>query len=145
MPYRHRILDDELDELLESSPALSIEGAKGVGKTETASRRAATVHRLDDPNQLALAEADPKRLLADDAPILIDEWQRLPEIWDQVRRIVDNGAESENFLLTGSASPDGGGRHSGAGRIPAIRLRPLTLAERLDETTTVSLSELLSG
>ncbi len=145
MPYYHRILDDELDELLESLPALSIEGAKGVGKTESASRRAATVHRLDDPSQLTLAEADPKRLLADEKPILIDEWQRLPETWDLVRRAVDDGAGAESFLLTGSASPDGGGRHSGAGRIPTIRLRPLTLAERLNRPTPVSLSELLEG
>jgi predicted AAA+ superfamily ATPase len=145
MPYQHRILDEELDELLESLPALSIEGAKGVGKTESASRRAATVHRLDDPSQLTLAEADPKRLLAGERPILIDEWQRLPETWDLVRRAVDDGAGAESFLLTGSASPDGGGRHSGAGRIPTIRLRPLTLAERLDRPTTVSLSELLEG
>jgi uncharacterized protein len=124
---------------------LSIEGAKGVGKTETASRRAATVHRLDDPGERTLAEADPKRLLAARTPILIDEWQRLPETWDLVRRAVDAGAEAESFLLTGSASPEGGGRHSGAGRIPAIHLRPLTLAERLDHPPSVSLSELLTG
>lgn len=145
MRYQRRILDEELDDLLESLPALSIEGAKGVGKTESASRRAATVHRLDDPSELSLAEAEPKRLLASETPILIDEWQRLPETWDLVRRAVDEGAEAESFLLTGSASPDGGGRHSGAGRIPTIRLRPLTLAERFDRPTTVSLSELLEG
>lgn len=145
MTYHHRILDNELDELLESLPALSIEGAKGVGKTESASQRAATIHRLDDPSQLTLAEADPKRLLADKTPTLIDEWQRLPETWDLVRRAVDDGAGAESFLLTGSASPDGGGRHSGAGRIPTIRLRPLTLAERLDRPTPVSLSEMLKG
>jgi uncharacterized protein len=145
LPYHCRILDDELDQLLESLPALSIEGAKGVGKTETASQRAATVYRLDDPGQRTLAEADPQRLLAAETPILIDEWQHLPETWDLVRRAVDDGAEAESFLLTGSASPDGGGRHSGAGRIPTIRLRPLTLAERLDRPTPVSLSELLEG
>lgn len=145
MPYQHRILDYELDELLETLPALSIEGAKGVGKTETASRRATTIYRLDDPSQRTLAEADPKRLLAAEKPVLIDEWQRLPETWDMVRRAVDDGAGAESFLLTGSASPDGGGRHSGAGRIPTIRLRPLTLAERLDHPTPVHLSALLEG
>lgn len=145
MSYRQRILDNELDHVFRALPALSIEGAKGVGKTATASRRASTIHRLDDPARLSLAEADPKRLLADTTPILIDEWQRLPETWDLVRRAVDDGAEAESFLLTGSASPDGGGRHSGAGRIPTIRLRPLTLAERFDRSATVSLSELLEG
>jgi len=116
-----------------------------VGKTETASRRAATIHRLDDPGRLALAEADPARLLDDAKPILIDEWQRLPETWDLVRRAVDAGAGAESFLLTGSTSPDGTGRHSGAGRIPTIRMRPLTLAERMAAPASVSLIKLLEG
>lgn len=145
MAYRPRILDHELDEVLASLPAIAIEGAKGAGKTETASRRATTVHMLDDPDRLALAAADPRRLLRSDPPILIDEWQRLPETWDLVRRAVDGGAEPGRFLLTGSASPDGAGRHSGAGRIPTIRMRPLSLIERVGGSGSVSLSELLEG
>lgn len=145
MRYTIRVLDQELDEVLGSLPALAIEGPKGVGKTETASRRAATIHRLDDPGRLALAEADPARLLDDAKPILIDEWQRLPETWDLVRRAVDAGAGAESFLLTGSTSPDGTGRHSGAGRIPTIRMRPLTLAERMAAPASVSLIKLLEG
>ena len=86
-----------------------------------------------------VAEADPGRLLSDEKPILIDEWQRLPETWDLVRRAVDAGAAPESFLLTGSSSPDGTGRHSGAGRIPTIRMRPLTLVERLNAPASVSL------
>jgi uncharacterized protein len=145
MAYQRRILDDELDLLLGALAALAIEGPKGVGKTETASRRASTIHRLDDPARLSVAEADPKRLLEAETPILIDEWQRLPETWDLVRRAVDGGAAPESFLLAGSASPDGIGRHSGAGRIPTIRMRPLTLSERLGAEAPVSLAELLQG
>jgi uncharacterized protein len=143
--YRNRIVEEELDELLGSLPAIAIEGAKGVGKTETASRRARTVYRLDDPDDLALAEADPRRLLEADPPILLDEWQRLPETWDLVRRAVDAGGGPGRFLLTGSASPDGAGRHSGAGRIPTIRMRPLSLTERTGGAASVSLSQLLAG
>jgi hypothetical protein len=143
--YTLRVLDQELDEILGSLPALAIEGPKGVGKTETASRRAATIHRLDDPARLNVAEAGPARLLDAKKPILLDEWQRLPETWDLVRRAVDDGAAPESFLLTGSASPEGAGRHSGAGRIPTIRMRPLTLAERLEIPPSVSLAELLGG
>lgn len=145
MAYSQRILDSELDELLGSLPALAIEGPKGVGKTETASRRATTIHALDDPDRLALAEADPKRLLEADPPILIDEWQRLPETWDLVRRAVDAGANPGRYLLTGSASPDGTGRHSGAARIPTVRMRPLSLVERAEVPGVVSLAELLKG
>lgn len=145
MDYRPRVIEGELDELLNSLPAIAIEGAKGVGKTETASRRATTVHNLDDPDRLVLAEADPKRLFRSDPPILFDEWQRLPETWDLVRRAVDAGADPGTYLLTGSVSPDGTGRHSGAGRIPTVRMRPLSLAERMEGSGTVSLSELLRG
>lgn len=145
LPYVRRIIDQELDQVFGSLPALAIEGPKGVGKTATATLRAATIHRLDDPARRSLAEADPSRLLADPTPILLDEWQRLPETWDLVRRAVDDGAGAESFLLTGSASPDGSGRHSGAGRIPAIRMRPLTLSERFDQPPSVSLGELLDG
>jgi predicted AAA+ superfamily ATPase len=143
--YRRRILDDELDELMVSLPAAAIEGAKGVGKTATASQRAATVHALDDPAQRAIAAADPARLVAPPSPVLIDEWQRLPESWDLVRRAVDAGADPGTFLLTGSASPEGLGTHSGAARIVSLRMRPLSLAERISDPPTVSLTDLLSG
>ena len=143
--YQRRILDDELDELLESLPAVAVEGPKGVGKTATASQRAATTHALDDPAQRAIAEADPARLPASPPPVLIDEWQYVPDTWNQVRRAVDAGVEPGRFLLTGSASPQGTGTHSGAGRIVSLRLRPLALAERLSDTPTVSLAALLTG
>jgi hypothetical protein len=145
MDYLPRVLEAELDELLVALPALAIEGPKGVGKTATASRRAATIHALDDPEQLELARADPKRLLSSDLPILIDEWQRLPQLWDLVRRAVDAGAEAGSFLLTGSASPEGTGTHSGAARIPMVRMRPLAMSERLGTDGPISVAELLKG
>jgi predicted AAA+ superfamily ATPase len=142
--YRRRVLDDELDAIIRALPAIAIEGPKGVGKTRTASERAGTVRRLDDPGVWALAEADPRRLLDGSPPVLLDEWQRLPEVWDLVRRSVDDGAEPGRFLLAGSASPDPPPTHSGAGRIVSLRMRPLSISERVGGQT-VSLAELLSG
>lgn len=144
-PYRRRVVDDRLDGLLGGLPAVSIEGPKAVGKTETALQRAVTVHRLDDENERAIAAADPKLLLDGETPILIDEWQRLPESYDRVRRAVDEGAAPGSFLLTGSATPSRLPTHSGAGRIVRVRLRPMTLAERGLAAPTVSLSALLDG
>ncbi|HEX3609092.1 MAG TPA: DUF4143 domain-containing protein [Solirubrobacterales bacterium] len=143
--YLPRIVDGELDELMASLPAIAIEGPKGVGKTVTASRRSTTVHALDDPGQREVALGDPRRLLADPPPVLLDEWQRTPEIWDLVRRSVDRGASPGQFLLTGSASPAAPPTHSGAGRIVTVRMRPLSLAERGSEPPSVSLGSLLSG
>ena len=140
-----RIVDRELDELIVGLPAISLEGARGVGKTSTALRRAATVHRLDDPDQLSIIEARRRRLVEGPPPILIDEWQRLPESWDFVRRAVDEDDAPGSFLLTGSATPTRLPAHSGAGRIVTVRMRPMSLAERLAGEATVSLGALLSG
>ena len=145
MPYLRRVVDDELDELAPSLPAIAIEGAKGVGKTETALQRAATVHRLDDPAQRAIAQAAPDRILDGPRPVLLDEWQRVPSVWDGVRRAVDAGAEPGAFLLTGSASPVHPPTHSGAARVVTVRMRPLSLAERGLAEPTVSVRALLTG
>ncbi len=142
--YIDRVLDKELDQLLSDLPAISVEGPKGVGKTETCRRRANTVHELDDPAQREIIEADPSRIRDGDPPILVDEWQRVPESWDIIRRAVDDNTEPKRFLLTGSATPSDRPTHSGAGRIVTLRLRPLSLMERGLTKPTVSLSELLS-
>jgi uncharacterized protein len=144
-PYRRRILDEELDPLLRGLPAVAIEGAKAVGKTATASQRATLTFQFDDPLQRAIAEADLGRVVSASGLVLIDEWQHVPAVWDRVRRAVDAGASAGTFLLTGSASPSGAGTHSGGGRIVSLRLRPLSLAERLDVAATVSVAALLAG
>ena len=143
--YRTRVVDAELDALLPFLPALSLEGPKGVGKTATATERAGTVVRLDDPAVLEVIVARPARLADGVAPIVIDEWQRFPVSWDVVRRAVDEDPSPGRFLLTGSATPIDKPTHSGAGRIVPIRMRPLTLAERGVATPTVSLATLLTG
>lgn len=143
--YDPRVVDGELDELISSVAALAIEGAKGVGKTATASQRAAQARQLDDPAQRSIASADPGRLLDGPIPLLIDEWQYMPESWDLVRRAVDAGAAPGSFLLTGSARPAERGSHSGAARIVSIRMRPLALSERGLASPTVGLARLLRG
>jgi uncharacterized protein len=145
--YRRRVLDPLLDELFAPGGlrAIAIEGAKGVGKTSTALQRARTVHRLDDAALLAVARADPALLVAGEKPVLIDEWQRLPQSWDVVRRAVDAGARGGSFLLAGSAQPAEPPMHSGAGRISQLRMRPLAFSERGLEEPTVSLGDLLGG
>jgi predicted AAA+ superfamily ATPase len=143
--YRRRVVDGELDELMPELAAIAVDGAHGVGKTATALQRAATSYRLDDPGQLAIARADPTRLTRGSPPVLIDEWQRIPEAWDLVRREVDAHAAPGRFLLTGSAPPLRPPTHSGAGRIVRLRMRPMSVAERGLEVPTVSLRELLTG
>lgn len=142
--YTRRIIDSELDEFLGALAALSLDGPKGVGKTETALQRAISVVRLDRPDERAVLTADLDAVGHLPTPVLLDEWQLLPEIWDVVRRLVDGGAEAGSFLLTGSATPVAR-IHSGAGRIVPLRMRPMSLAERQLETPTVSFAELMRG
>jgi hypothetical protein len=143
--YVERIVDAELDELLPALSALTLEGPKGVGKTATALRRAATVFALDDPSQRAVLAADPGRLDRAHPPVLVDEWQLYPTVWDFVRRSVDRDRSPARFLLTGSATPVDSPTHSGAGRIVRIRMRPMSLPERGVTEPSVSLRTLLSG
>ena len=145
MEYIKRIVDTELDQLLGDLAAVVLEGPKGVGKTESAKRRAKTQFAMDDPAQRAIASADVGQLLRREKPILIDEWQRLPETWDAVRRAVDQNNQPNQFLLTGSASPSNSSTHSGAGRIVRVRMRPLVLAERGLDVPSVSVKRLLQG
>lgn len=146
MEYLPRAADLELDRLLPLAPAIAIDGPKGVGKTDSAARRATTSYFLDEADDLAILAADLHFSTAADGTILIDEWQRLPETWDRVRRAVDRGATAGRFLLTGSASPrpvvD---THSGAGRILSLRMRPMAMFERGADSATVSLASLLKG
>lgn len=128
------------------APAIALDGAKGVGKTATAHRRADHTWFMDDPAQQALVEADPTFASSAHGTLLIDEWQRYPEAWDSVRRRVDEGAVPGRFLLTGNATPRSGVEtHSGAGRILSLRMRPMALFERGTTSPTVSLEQVLRG
>ena len=143
--YLRRTVDELLDTFLPQAPAIALDGAKGVGKTGTALQRATKVFLLDRPDQRALVEADPDGIRRP-GTTLLDEWSRMPEVWDLVRREVDNGAGPGSFLLTGSATPaTAQGTHSGAGRILSLRMRPMSFPERNLENPTVGLGELLGG
>ncbi|MGH8907895.1 MAG: ATP-binding protein [Egibacteraceae bacterium] len=145
--YLRRVIDDELDVLLEELAAVALEGPRGAGKTESALRRARTRVNLDEPAAAEVFAADPIGFLdMAQAPVLVDEWQRVPSSWDAVRRLVDaDPRRAGRFLLTGSASPLQPPAHSGAGRIVTVRMRPMTLPERGVTSPTVSLAALLTG
>lgn len=146
MQYRPRIIDSELDALFPRIAAIALDGAKGTGKTTTARQRIDEVIALDSPAIRESVEADPERILHLPRPLLVDEWQMVPSVWDVVRRAVDRSPEGGQFLLTGSATPrDGATAHSGAGRIGRMRIRPMTLVERGVCEPTVSLGQLLAG
>jgi predicted AAA+ superfamily ATPase len=145
--YRKRFADDMLSERLQSSGAVLLEGAKACGKTETAKQLAASTVRFDADEQTRVRmEIDPKGVLGGKPPLLLDEWQEYPEIWNYVRHEVDERRKKGQFILTGSATPDDRvRRHSGAGRFSIIKMRPMSLYERGWSTGEVSLRSLFRG
>lgn len=127
--------------------AAVVEGPKACGKTMTAQRLAASEIRLDiDEDTRQAAALDPASVLDGPTPRLIDEWQLEPAIWNHVRRAIDDRGEPGQFILTGSTVPaDDATRHSGAGRLTRIRMRPMSLFEKGRSTGRISLSRLLDG
>ena len=147
MTYRPRVVDRELAERLAATGAVVIEGPRACGKTTTARQTAASEARLDvDEAARNLASIEPARVLTGPAPRLIDEWQLEPAIWNHVRRAVDDRRLPGQFILTGSAAPaDDATRHTGAGRLTRLRMRPLALFELGHSSGEVSLAGLLDG
>jgi len=147
MHYLPRIVDKELATKLASTGAVVIEGPKACGKTETARQIAASKVFLDiDANARQAVAIDPKLVLDGEVPRLIDEWQIEPAIWNHIRRIVDERGLPGQFILTGSAVPaDDITRHTGAGRLTRLRLRPMTLFETGHANGAASIGGILSG
>lgn len=145
--YLPRITDAQIAEALTYAGAVIVDGARAVGKTESARRVARSEIRLDGTDPLAvLSREQPSVALEGEPPRLIDEWQLVPEIWNEVRHEVDRRKMVGQFVLSGSAAPDHTPlRHSGAGRFAHVRMRTLTFHETGESTGKVSLSGLLEG
>lgn len=145
--YVPRVVDDEMRRALAAMPAVLVEGPRACGKTWTGRRFAGSVVYLDDRAGAALeAGMDPASILDGPAPRLLDEWQLAPGIWNPMRRACDAGGAGGQFILTGSADPpDDITRHSGAGRIIRVRMRPMSLFESGESDGAVSLGALLEG
>jgi predicted AAA+ superfamily ATPase len=145
--YLPRVADRELVSRLAAMGAVLIEGPKACGKTATAVQVAATTFRLDeDANARAAVTLNPEALFAQPTPILFDEWQVEPAIWNRIRRQVDDRGDRGLYVLTGSATPRGDTtRHSGAGRIGTIRMRPMSLFESGHSNGQVSVAALVEG
>ena len=145
--YIDRIADGEIAEALESAPIVVIEGPKACGKTWTGRRHARSAASFEQDEQAReQARLLPRLFLDGDEPRLIDEWQIVPEIWNTIRHLADEERRNGRFVLTGTARPSADGiRHSGAGRIMRVRLRPMSLSETGASTQQVSLGGLADG
>ena len=146
--YLPRVVDDVIAERLGSAGAVLLEGPKACGKTRTAQRIAASAIFLDiDEAAQAAIQVDPTLVLAGEPPQLIDEWQiEATRVWNHVRAQVDARTAPGQFILTGSSVPnDDVRRHTGAGRIARITMRPMSLFESRVSSGVMSLATLMAG
>ena len=147
--YLPRLIDQEIKDKLNFFGAISIDGCKWCGKSTTAEQFAKSSIRLQDPENQALlevAKGQPHIILEGDKPRLIDEWQDLPQIWDSIRTDIDGAHLSGQYILTGSSTPrKDKPKHSGAGRIATVKMRPMSLYESGDSNGSVSLKKLFDG
>jgi predicted AAA+ superfamily ATPase len=144
--YKERIIDRKIQNGLKNFGAILIEGPKWCGKTWTMEYHSASVTKLTQRDARVLAEVDPRTALNGRTPHGIDEWQLVPEIWDEVRNSVDEHIERGQYLLTGSVSPQRGKTmHSGIGRISRMQMRTLSLYESGVSAGQISLKSLLNS
>ncbi|MCB1273311.1 MAG: ATP-binding protein [Leucobacter sp.] len=145
--YRPRIVEQELRMRMRAIGAILVDGPKAVGKTSTATQHGVSMWGMDvDAAARAALAAHPVQLFEARTPIVFDEWQETPELWNHVRRAVDDHEGKGLYILTGSSRPrDDVRMHSGAGRIGRIRMRPMSLYESGHSTGQVSLNALLNG
>lgn len=148
--YIPRLIDDGVEELLKLFGAVNIEGPKWCGKTWTALNHANSFISLADSagnrqNKIA-ASLDPNSILDGDPPMLIDEWQDVPPIWDAVRNRIDDVGKKGMFILTGSTTPNRENiSHSGTGRICTVRMHTMSLFESGRSSGAVSLRNLFDN
>lgn len=145
--YYSRLVEKEIELKLRSSGAVLIAGPKFCGKTTTGMLYQKSFVKLNTREAIAIARMNPKAALTGEYPRLIDEWQKAPDIWNQVKDDLDFKYEFGKYILTGSSTPADKTEvhHSGAGRITPVKMRPMSLWESKESKGTVSLRDLFDG
>ncbi len=148
--YLNRYLDDIIEKRLKMINAIVIIGPKWVGKTTTAKRHAKDIINLQDPDYIdsykELAYFKPSKLLEGEKPLLIDEWQNIPKLWDAIRTRLDKIDNDEKYILTGSTAIDESKiMHSGTGRFNRIIMRPMSLYESNESNGKISFLDLFKN
>lgn len=145
--YYERLIEEQIALKLKTSGAVVVAGPKFCGKTTTCMLYQKSFVKLNTKQSIAMARMNPKAVLVGENPRLIDEWQKAPDIWNQVKDDLDFNYEFGKYILTGSSTPADNTEvhHSGAGRIAPLNMRPMTLWESKESKGTVSLKDLFEG
>lgn len=142
--YYNRLIEESIALKLKTSGAVVVAGPKFCGKTTTCMLYQKSFVKLNTKQSIMMAKMNPKGVLNGEKPRLIDEWQKAPDIWNQIKDDLDFNYEFGKYILTGSSTPADKTEvhHSGAGRITPLTMRPMTLWESKESKGTVSLKDL---
>lgn len=145
--YYERLIEEEIALKLRTSGAVLVAGPKFCGKTTTCLRYQKSFVKLNTKQAIELAKLNPKAVLEGETPRLIDEWQTVPDLWNQVKDNLDFDYRFGKFILTGSSTPADKTEvhHSGAGRITPVKMKPMSLFESNESKGIVSLKDLFDG
>lgn len=145
--YYTRLIEPIIERKLKSSGAVLVAGPKFCGKTTTCMLYQKSFIKLNTKQTISIAKLDPKGVLIGDKPRLIDEWQTVPDIWNQVKDYLDFDYSFGQFILTGSSTPADKTQiyHSGAGRIVPLKMRPMSLFESEESKGLISLQKLFNS
>lgn len=145
--YLSRYIESTISKKMKSSGVVLVEGPKFCGKTTTSARFAKSEIRLNTKAAIQIARIEPHNVLIGERPRLIDEWQTVPDLWNQAKAWIDANPEFGQFIFTGSSTPVDKADifHSGAGRISKVMMRPMSLFESGNSSGSVSLSSLFDN
>lgn len=147
MEYYYRYTEEIIKNKLKSSGAILLSGPKFCGKTTTCTRFSKSSIRLNTKNVINTIKMNPKGALVGECPRLIDEWQMVPDIFNQVKNDLDINYISGKYILTGSSTPADKTEiyHTGAGRITNIKMKPMSLFESRESKGIISLKDIYEG
>lgn len=145
--YYSRLIEKEIELKLRTSGAVVVAGPKFCGKTTTCMLYQKSFIKLNTKQSITMARMNPQGVLTGEKPRLIDEWQKAPDIWNQIKDDLDFDYQFGKYILTGSSTPADKTEvhHSGAGRITPIKMRPMSLWESQESEGTISLSNLFEA
>jgi hypothetical protein len=130
-----RSLKSDLEKNFKNYPIISVNGPRQSGKTTLVKEcfPNASYVNLESPDSRSFAIDDPKNFLSNysDRPLIIDEVQRVPELFSYIQAISDERGSSGQFILTGSHNIllHQGISQSLAGRVALFTLFPLEISE----------------
>jgi hypothetical protein len=136
--YIPRFIHDRLEEALTDTPVVLLHGPRQSGKTTLArhlgQKKGYAYYSFDDVGVRSAATDDPAGFVAGlPDRVILDEVQRVPELFSTIKLAVDRDRTPGRFILTGSANILMIPRVSDslAGRVEIIRLHPLSRCEIL--------------